>query len=85
MYYILEHDILPEGQVNVSEVGRSTFALALSYYYDRMSKMVVNEQFKSVHLMLVEENLRIRKQDDVQTQYQPVVEEPEETTEATEE
>lgn len=82
MYYILEHDILPNGNVNVSEVGRSTFALALSYYYDRMSKMVVNEQFKSVHLMLVEENLRIRKQDDVTTQW---VEPVEETTEATEE
>lgn len=74
MYYILEHDILPNGSVNVSEVGRSSFALALSYYYDRMSKMVVNEQFKSVHLMLLEENLRIRKQDDVETQWVEPVE-----------
>lgn len=83
MYYIIEHDILPEGNVNVSEVGRSTFALALSHYYDRQSKMVVNTQFASVHLMLVDEKLHIHKADDVQTQYQP---EPEETaTEATEE
>lgn len=86
MYYIIEHDILPEGNVNVSEVGRSTFALALSHYYDRQSKMVVNTVFTSVHLMLVDERLNVIKRDDVETQYQPVVEEPEETaTEATEE
>lgn len=71
MYYIIEHDILPDGQVNVSEVGRSTFSLALSHYYDRMSKMVVNELFTSVHLMLVDERLSVVKQDNVETQYKP--------------
>lgn len=81
MYYIIEHDILPNGQVNVSEVGRSTFALALSHYYDRQSKMVVNTQFTSVHLMLVDEKLHVLKTDDVETQYQPV----EEAAEANEE
>lgn len=69
MYYIIEHDIRPDGIVNTSETGRSTFASALSYYYDRQSKLVMNTDFVSAHLMLVEENLAIVKQDDVETQY----------------
>lgn len=71
MYYIIEHDIRPDGIVNTSENGRSTFAAALSYYYDRMSKLVVDTNFTSAHLMLVEENLAVIKQDNVETQYQP--------------
>lgn len=74
MYYIIEHDIRPDGIVNTSETGRSTFASALSFYYDRQSKLVLNTDFVSAHLMLVEENLAIVKQDDVETQYK----EPEE-------
>ena len=82
MYYIIEHDIRPDGNVNVSEVGRSTFALALSHYYDRQSKMVVNEQFASVHLMLVDEKLSLIKQDNVQTLYVAPSEPTEGETEA---
>lgn len=74
MYYIIEHDIRPDGIVNTSETGRSTFAFALSYYYGRMSTLVMSADFTSAHLMLVEENLAIVKQDDVETQYK----EPEE-------
>lgn len=70
MYYIIEHDVLPSGDVNVSETGRSTFSLALSFYYDRQSKMVVNTQFSSVHLMLVDEKMTIVKKDDVATSYE---------------
>lgn len=71
MYYIIEHDIRPDGIVNTSETGRSTFAAALSYYYDRMSKLVVNTNYKSAHLMLVDERLSVAKQDNVATLYQP--------------
>lgn len=71
MYYIIEHDIRPDGIVNTSETGRSTFASALSYYYDRQSKLVMDTNFTSAHLMLVEENLAVIKNDDVETQYQP--------------
>lgn len=70
MYYIIEHDIRPDGIVNTSETGRSTFASALSFYYDRMSKLVMNTDFTSAHLMLVEENLSVVKNDDVETLYQ---------------
>lgn len=70
MYYIIEHDIRPDGVVNTSETGRSTFASALSFYYDRMSKLVMNTDFTSAHLMLVEENLSVVKNDNVETLYQ---------------
>ena len=71
MYYIIEHDIRPDGIVNTSETGRGNFASALSYYYDRMSKLVVDTNYKSAHLMLVEETLAVVKQDNVATFYQP--------------
>ena len=70
MYYIIEHDIRPDGIVNTSETVRSTFSTALSYYYDRMSKLVVNTDFVSAHLMLVEDNLDLIKRDNVETAYQ---------------
>lgn len=68
-YYIIEHDLRPDGEVNVSEVSRSSFATALSYYYERCSKMVVTDQFKGVHIMLVDEQLNEIKKDHLQTAY----------------
>lgn len=69
MYYILEHDIRPDGVINTTETSRSSLALALSYYYDRQSKLVVNTDFVSAHLMLLTERLVIVKKDDVETSY----------------
>lgn len=63
MYYIIEHNIRPDGVVNTSEVGRSTFATALSHYYDRASKVVVSTAFTSSHLLLVDETLKVVKTD----------------------
>lgn len=80
MFYIIEHDIRPDGTVNTSEVGRSTEAMARSFYYERYSKMIVTDQFKSVALMLVDENLTIYEHNVIATQYvepEPVIEEPE--------
>lgn len=70
MYYIIEHDIRPDGVVNTSEVGRSDFAIAQSYYYDRYSKMLVTTQFASVHLMLTDEKLTVIMQSDIPTKYE---------------
>lgn len=69
MYYIIEHQIRPNGEVNVSETSRSSFSTALSYYYERCSKMVVTELYTSVHVMLVDEKLNVVKKDDLQTAY----------------
>lgn len=68
-YYIIENQIRPDGEVNTSTVSRSSFALALSYYYERCSKMVVNDQFLSVHVMLTDEKLEVVKKDDLTTLY----------------
>lgn len=60
MFYILEHQVRPDGVVNtLAEVARTTFAMAYSYFYDRCSKMSANEQFKSVHIMLVDDKLAV--------------------------
>lgn len=69
-YFVIEHQTCADGKINVSEVSRSTFASALSYYYERYSKMVVNTDFVSVSIMLVDENLNVVQHDTIQTQYQ---------------
>ena len=68
-YFIIEHQTRADGEINVSEVERSTFASALSYYHERYSKMVVNKDFVSVSIMLVDENLNVIQHDTIQTQY----------------
>lgn len=69
-YFIIEHQTKTDGVINVSEVSRRTFASALSYYHERYSKMVVNTEFVSVSIMLVDENLNVIQHDTIQTQYQ---------------
>lgn len=77
MFYIIEHDVRPDGVVNTSEVGRTTFASALSHYYERQSKLVMSEVFTSAHLMLVDDELNVLKFDHINTLYKPQpVEEP---------
>ncbi len=75
MFYIIEHDIKPDGTVNASEVGRTTEAMARSYYFERYSKMLVNETFKRVALMLTDENLTILEHEVIDTQYVEPVDE----------
>ena len=69
-YFIIEHQTRPDGEINVSETARSTFAGGLSLYHERYSKMVVNTDFVSVSIMLVDENLSVIQHDTIQTQYQ---------------
>ena len=69
-YFIIEHQKRVDGEVNASEVARGTFASALSYYHERYSKMVVNRDFVSVSIMLVDEELNVVQHDTIQTQYQ---------------
>ena len=68
-YFIIEHQTRANGEINVSEVVRSTFASALSYYHERYSKMVVNKDFVSVSIMLVDKELNVVQHDTIQTQY----------------
>lgn len=68
-YYIIEHQKRVDGEINVSEVRRSSFASALSYYHERYSKMVMNTEFISVSIMLVDEDLNVIQKDTIETQY----------------
>lgn len=70
MYYISEHQVRPDGVVNVMEVvARSTRNLAMSYFFERCSKMSANDQFKSVHVMLTDDQLNVIEKRDVETAY----------------
>lgn len=69
MYYVIEHQIRPDGVVNVSETGRTTFTAALSFYHERASKLVASELFTSGHIMLVDEKLNTIKFDHLETAY----------------
>lgn len=75
MYYIIEHQLRPDGIVNTSETGRSSLASAKSYYYERLSQMVVNEQFCSVALMLTDAELKVIEHAVIPTLYKPSIEE----------
>jgi len=70
MYYIIEHQIRPDGVVNTTETGRSTFAGGVSLYHERYSKMAVNTEFTAVALMLTDEKLNVIEQAVVDTSYQ---------------
>lgn len=69
-FFVYEHQVRPDGVVNVmAAVSRSTFALAMSYFYERCSKMSANDQFLSAHVMLVDEGLNVVKREDIVTSY----------------
>lgn len=59
MYYIIENDRRPDGIINNTTTVRSTLPLAQSYYHERVSKMLVTNQFTRVALMLADEDLNI--------------------------
>ena len=69
MFFIIEHQTRPDGTINVSETSRSTLATALSLYHDRYSKMCATELFKSVSLMLVDDDLNVIQHDAIKTLY----------------
>lgn len=79
-YYIIEHQIRDDGEVNViPEVSRSTLQMAKSYYHDRYSKMSATTLYPSVSIMLVDEDLRCIDSDIVETMWVPPAPEPEPT------
>lgn len=69
MYFIIENQIRPDGQVNSITVSRDTFASALSYYHERFSKMLMTDMFVSVSIMLVDANLNQLQKDTIKTLY----------------
>lgn len=61
MYFIIENHTNPDGSVSTETTARQTFASGLSFYHERISKMVLNEQFVSVDVLLVDKDLNTVK------------------------
>lgn len=57
MYFVIENHTNPDGAVSTETTARQTFASGLSFYHERISKMVVNEQYVSVDILLVDKDL----------------------------
>lgn len=68
-YYIIENHFEKDGTVNTSTVTRQTFASGLSYFYERVSKMLMTELYTKVSIMLVDADLEVREHKIVETQY----------------
>ena len=76
-YYIIELQNRDDGVVNSTLTQRSTLNSALSYYYDRMGKMVATELFPSVCLCLIDnEGSTIMPNRKIDTCWQPPEPEP---------
>lgn len=77
MYYIIENQFRPDGQINNSIISRADYYAALSYYYERMSKMVATELYTKVAITILNEDLNTVQQNIIETQYKEPVEEEE--------
>jgi len=69
MYFIIENQVRPDGVVNTTTTSRTSFAMALSLYHERYSKMCVNESFVKVGMLLCDETLEVIQHDVVETLY----------------
>lgn len=79
MFYVVENQHRPDGIINNSIVGRQTFASALSYFHERVSKMAMTELYTKVDVVMLNDDLTQRKIEHVPTCYvAPVVEPTEE-------
>ena len=60
-YFIVEIQHRPDGIFNQTLTTRQTLRTALSYYFDRASKAVANENFTFVTLVLLDTDGTILK------------------------
>lgn len=69
-YYIVELQNRADGLTNSTITQRSSLANALSYYYERKSKLIPNTEFVSAVLMLIDnEGNTIEVAELIETQY----------------
>lgn len=57
MYTIIENQVRPDGIINNIKENRSSFATAMSFYYDRASKMSVTDLYTKVYLLVLDDQL----------------------------
>lgn len=69
-YYIVELQNRADGLTNSTITQRSSLANALSYYYERKSKLIPNTEFVSAVLTLIDnEGNTIEVAELIETQY----------------
>lgn len=69
MYTILENQIRPDGVVNSIKETRNTFATAISFFYERCSKMSVTELYKKIYITVMDEALNVIDHKEIDTLY----------------
>lgn len=57
MYTIIENQVRPDGIINSTKETRASFATAMSFYYERASKMSVTDLYTKVYLLVLDEHL----------------------------
>lgn len=57
MYTIIENQVRPDGIINSIKETRNSFATAMSFFYDRASKMSVTELYTKVYIIVMDEAL----------------------------
>lgn len=70
-FFIIELQHRPEGIINQVTTAKNTRASALSYYYERKSRMLMTTLYTKVAVMVTDSNLTVIEQDVLETLYQP--------------
>jgi len=76
-YYVIEIQNRADGNNNQTTTMRQTLRTALSYFYERCSKMVVTKLYPGVTLLLVDEQGTIYENKHLDTDYTAPETEPE--------
>lgn len=70
MFFIIELQHRDNGIINQTVTAKNTRASALSYYYERKSKMLMTTLYTKVAVMVTDSNLTVIEQDVLETLYQ---------------
>lgn len=69
-FFIIELQHRDDGIINQVITAKNTRASALSYYYERKSKMLMTTLYTRVAVMVTDSNLTVIEQDVLDTLYQ---------------
>lgn len=69
-FFVIELQHRPEGIINQVITAKNTRTSALSYYYERKSKMLMTTLYTRVAVMVTDSNLTVIEQDAFDTLYQ---------------
>lgn len=69
MYTIIENQVRPDGIINSIKETRNSFATAMSFFYERASKMSVTELYTKVYIIVMDEALNEIERKELDTLY----------------